>query len=297
MTESSITVGGAMSMSLDGFIAGVDDSPKAPLGKGGERLFEWYFNGDTPSRHYGPPFRLSAVSAELFDARADRCGAVISGRRTYDVSNAWGGKGPLEGVPLFVLTHRVPRRVPRGDIPYTFVTNGIERAVEQARAAAARSKKIVMVMGGKAIQHCLRAGLMDEIEIDLVPVLLGRGVPLFHELGGVRFERTLVVDAPGVTHLRYHILNEGGGRRSPRAKTRAGDAEAPAQRSNAKSRRIERRTGCVAPSRTEKRANDEGDLRHECVARWLHDRIGRPAGGADGRRRSAAAHLGVRRGR
>ena len=218
MTESSITVGGAMSMSLDGFIAGVDDSPKAPLGKGGERLFEWYFNGDTPSRHYGPPFRLSAVSAELFDARADRCGAVITGRRTYDVSNAWGGKGPLEGVPLFVLTHRVPRRVPRGDIPYTFVTNGIERAVEQARAAAARSKKIVMVMGGKAIQHCLRAGLMDEIEIDLVPVLLGRGVPLFYELGGVRFERTLVVDAPGVTHLRYHILNKGGRRRSPRAK-------------------------------------------------------------------------------
>ncbi len=258
MTESSITVGGAMSMSLDGFIAGVDDSPKAPLGKGGERLFEWYFNGDTPSRHYGPPFRLSAVSAELFDARADRCGAVISGRRTYDVSNAWGGKGPLEGVPLFVLTHRVPRRVPRGDIPYTFVTNGIERAVEQARAAAARSKKIVMVMGGKAIQHCLRAGLMDEISSSMHPV-----------------SRTC-----GTT-----------------SSTRAGGAEAPAQRSNAKSRRIERRTGCVAPSRTEKRANDEGDLRHECVARWLHDRIGRPAGGADGRRRSAAAHLGVRRGR
>ncbi len=75
-----------------------------------------------------------------------------------------------------------------------------------------------MVMGGKAIQHCLRAGLMDEIEINLVPVLLGRGVPLFHKLGAVRLERTLVVDAPGVTHLRYQVLKEDGRRGSPRGK-------------------------------------------------------------------------------
>jgi dihydrofolate reductase len=126
----------AHSTSLDGCIAGADDSPEQPLGVGGGRLFTWFSDGDTPSRYY-PGFKMSAVSAAFFDEGVSRVGAVISGRRTYDISGAWGGSGPMPGIPLFVLTHHVPDTVPAGDPPYTFVTDGIQRAVEQARTAAA----------------------------------------------------------------------------------------------------------------------------------------------------------------
>ena len=178
----------ALSASLDGFIAGPDDGPGQPLGKGGTRLFDWYSDGDTPSRYY-ESFKLSASSAEVFDAMAGRVGAVISGRRTYDISNAWGGKGPLPGAPLFVLTHRVPQYVPPGEPAYTFVTDGIASAVAQARMAA--GGKDVSLMGSAAVQQCLRAGLLDEIEVHLVPVLLGGGVRLLDHIGenSVQLER------------------------------------------------------------------------------------------------------------
>jgi dihydrofolate reductase len=111
----------ALSTSLDGFIAGADDSPKQPLGVGGERLFAWLSDGDTPSQ-FNPMFKMSAVSAAFFDEGVARVGAAITGRRTYDVSEAWGGSGPMPGIPLFVVTHHVPDSVPPGDPPYTFVT-------------------------------------------------------------------------------------------------------------------------------------------------------------------------------
>jgi dihydrofolate reductase len=194
-----------VSISLDGFIAGVDDSPEQPLGVGGDRLFEWFRDGDTPSRWY-PSFKMSAVSAELFDRFADRVGAVIAGRRTYDVSDAWGGEGPQPGIPLFVVTHRVPETVPQGDPAYTFVTDGIERAIERARAAA--GGKEVSLMGSKIAQQCLEAGLLDEITIHLVPVLLGGGVRLFgsRDPKSVDLSIVRVVDAPGVTHLTYEVV-------------------------------------------------------------------------------------------
>jgi dihydrofolate reductase len=180
----------ALWASLDGFIAGPDDRPGQPLGKGGTRLFDWYSDGDTPSRYY-ESFKLSASSAEVFDAMAGRVGAVISGRRTYDISNAWGGTGPLPGAPLFVLTHRVPQSVPPGEPAYTFVTDGIVSAVAQARTAA--GGKDVSLMGSAAVQQCLRAGLLDEIEIHLIPVLLGGGVRLLDHIGenAVQLERCL----------------------------------------------------------------------------------------------------------
>jgi dihydrofolate reductase len=195
----------AHSTSLDGFIAGADDSPEQPLGVGGDRLFTWFSDGDTPSRYY-PGFKMSAVSAAFFDEGVGRVGAVIAGRRTYDISEAWGGSGPLPGVPLFVLTHRVPDSVPTGDPPYTFVTDGIQRAVEQARTAAAG--KDVALMGATIVQQGLRAGLLDELVISLVPVMLGRGArPLDGlEPGSVQFDLVRVVDAPGVTHLTYRVL-------------------------------------------------------------------------------------------
>ena len=196
----------ALSVSLDGFIAGPGDGPGQPLGAGGARLFDWYTGGDTPSRYY-PSFKLAAPSAAFFDEGVGRVGAVISGRRTYDIAGAWGGRGPLPGVPLFVLTHRVPRQVPRGEPPYTFVTDGIASAVEQARAAA--GGKDVALMGTAAVQQCLRAGLLDELTLHLVPVLLGSGARLLDRLGEaapVELQCVRVVDAPGVTHLQYRVV-------------------------------------------------------------------------------------------
>jgi dihydrofolate reductase len=192
----------ALTVSLDGFIAGPDDGPGQPLGRGGGRLFDWYSNGDTPSRLY-PSFRLFKASADFFDEFAGRCGAVITGRRTYDISNAWNGAGPLPGAPLFVLTHTVPDVVPEGDPPYTFVTGGIADAVAQARAAA--DGKDVSVMGSAGVQQALREGLLDELILHLVPILLGAGVRLLDDVAGT-LRCTRVVDAPGVTHLAYDVV-------------------------------------------------------------------------------------------
>ncbi len=191
-----------LTVSLDGYIAGPDDSRDQPLGTGGGRLFEWYSDGDTPSRLY-PSFRLSKPSAEFFDEFAGRFGAVITGRHTYDVVDAWQGRGPLPGVPLFVLTHSIPSDVPDGDPPYTFVTGGIAEAVGRARVAAAGQD--VSIMGSAGVQQALREGLLDELILHLVPVLLGGGVRLLDGVEGT-LRCTRVVDAPGVTHLAYDVV-------------------------------------------------------------------------------------------
>ncbi len=192
-----------LTMSVDGYIAGPNDGTEHPLGEGGGALFEWYFNGDTTSR-YGDRFRLSKSSAEVFDSGIEDCGAVVTGRRTYDIAGAWGGHGPTPGAPLFVLTHSLPAEVPETTVPYTYVTDGIESAIEQAKATA--GNRYVSLMGSQAVQHCLRAGLLDEVRLAVVPLLLGGGVRLFDHIGGpVRLEPVSVVDAPGVTHLRYRV--------------------------------------------------------------------------------------------
>jgi dihydrofolate reductase len=184
-------------MSLDGFIADVDYR--------GDRLQTWLQAGDTPSR-LNPAFTMAPESATFFDEGVGRCGAVISGRRTYDVSNAWGGNGPMGPLPLFVVTHSPPDRVPDGPLPYTFVTDGIESAVERAmRAAAGRN---VVLMGASMVQQCLRAGFLDEVIINLVPALLGDGVRLFEAGSPADYELVIdnVITAPGVTHLTYRVV-------------------------------------------------------------------------------------------
>jgi dihydrofolate reductase len=208
----------SLAMSLDGFIAGREDGADQPLGAGGQRLFEWYFDGDTPVRGYRqaaergvpvPRFKLSKSSAEVFADVIARTGAVVTGRRTYDITDGWGGNGPLPGVPLFVLTHEAPARWPRGESSYTFVTDGVESAITQAKAAA--GAKDVGVMGASVAQQCLRAGLLDEVQVHLVPVLLGGGVRLFDHLGPdvIDLRPIAVVDSPGVTHLRYDVVRAG----------------------------------------------------------------------------------------
>jgi dihydrofolate reductase len=199
-------VGTALSTSLDGFIAGADSGPEQPRGVHGDQLFNWLRDGDTPSRYAPPSFRMSAISAAFFDEAVSRVGAVIAGRRTYDVNAGWGGRGPIPGVPLFVVTHRAPDPRPASDPPHTFVTEGIDSAVKNARDAAAG--KNVHLMGARIVQQCLRAGLIDELTISLVPVVLGHGVRLLDNLDpdSVRFDLARVVDAPGVTHLTYRVV-------------------------------------------------------------------------------------------
>ena len=201
-----------LAMSLDGFIAGPNDGGEQPMGEGGMRLFDWYFNGDTPSPSYQaaaergvpvPPFRLSAASAAVFEELVESGGAVVTGRRTYDIADAWHGNGPVPGMPVFVVTHRVPDEVPAGESAYTFVTEGVERAIALAKAAA--GDRYVSLMGSAVPQQAARLGLLDEVQIHLVPVLLGAGVRLFDRVGPVQLELVRVVDAPGVTHLRYRV--------------------------------------------------------------------------------------------
>ena len=196
-----------LSMSLDGFIAGPNDGPQSPLGDGGERLFAWYSAGNTEYRLPGTEmvFRVSPQSAELLREAHSKMGAFVTGRRTFDITNGWGGRPPL-GVPTFVVTHTVLQEWDYEESPFTFVTEGVESAVKQAKAVA--GDKDVAVSAASIAQQCIRLGLLDEIHVDLVPVLLGGGVRLFDHLGTgpIDLERTRVVEAPGVTHLTFRVV-------------------------------------------------------------------------------------------
>ena len=196
-----------LSMSLDGFIAGPNDGPESPLGDGGERFFAWYSGGDTEYRLPGTEmvFMVSSQSAQLLREAHTKMGAFVTGRRTFDISNGWGGNPPL-GVPTFVVTHSVPQEWVYEGSPFTFVTDGLESAVEQARAVA--GDKNVAVGAASIVQQCIRAGLLDEIHIDLVPVLLGDGIRLFDHLGTgpIELESTEVIEGAGVTHLTCRVV-------------------------------------------------------------------------------------------
>jgi dihydrofolate reductase len=196
-----------LAMSLDGFVAGPNDGPEQPLGDGGERLFKWYSSGDTafPLRGTDMVFRISRASAELLQEEWDTIGAMVAGRRMFDIANAWGGHPPGGG-PCFIVTHTPPKEWIKEGSPFTFVTDGVESAIRQAKKAA--GDKNVAVSSANIMQQCLKAGLLDEIRIDLAPVLLGGGVRLFEHLGTepVDLETIRVVEAPGVTHLRFRVV-------------------------------------------------------------------------------------------
>ncbi|MBO0840787.1 MAG: dihydrofolate reductase family protein [Sciscionella sp.] len=190
----------AHAVSVDGYLTGRDPHPGRGLGDGG-LLFDWYFDGDTPSTVFDG-FTLSEPSARVFDAEAARVGAVVAGRNTYDDSDSFGDDGsPHPSAPLFVLSHR---QAPRMRGRQTLITTGIANAIAAARDVA--GDKDVALMGGVVVTEALRAGLVDEIVLHQVPVLLGAGRPLFGELPEhVRLRLLDVVPAPGVTHLRYAV--------------------------------------------------------------------------------------------
>ncbi|MFD1412825.1 dihydrofolate reductase family protein [Oceanobacillus jeddahense] len=191
-----------MSMSLDGFIAGLHDSQEQPLGENGAVLHSWLFNGDMVSKH-STFFKLTSENRDVLDCSLDSEGAGLTGRRTFDIVGGWGGSPP-GGSPMFILTHYPPEDFMEGDTPFTFVTDGIESAIKQAKAAA--GNKVVGVSGASTAQQCLAAGLADEIHIHLIPVLLGKGIRLFESLPEqIQLELMRIVTDMDVTHLFYHV--------------------------------------------------------------------------------------------
>jgi dihydrofolate reductase len=200
-----VTIG--LTMSLDGFIAGANDGPGLPLGEGEDQLFRWYSSGDTEFATPGGNwvFKVAPQSAAMLRESFAAVGACVTGRRTFEIAKGWGGQHPLN-VPVFVVTHDATQSWVGDEAPFTFVTDGVESAI--ARAQAVAGEKNVAVGAASIVQQCLRAGLLDRIHIDLVPVLLGRGVRLFDHLGSepVPLELTRVIEAPGVTHLDYRVV-------------------------------------------------------------------------------------------
>ena len=188
-----------MSMSLDGYVADLDD--------GVREVFDWYLDSGDVEFHTGGSdpmtFKVSAPSAEHLKHLWAELGAVLTGRATFDVAQGWGGNHAWG--PAFVLTHHIPAGWPRPDSTVHFVTDGIESAVNQAKAAA--GGKNVAVHGADTIQQLLNAGLLDEIHVDVAAVLLGSGVRLFEGLTGTpaNLGNPKVTAGVGVTHLRYPV--------------------------------------------------------------------------------------------
>jgi dihydrofolate reductase len=186
----------AFSMSLDGYVAGPDISAGDAMGRGGERLHEWMFAAD-----------MDEADREVVREMRESVGAVILGRRTFDLGLQHWGDTPYP-VPSFVLTHETRPPLPMKSASFTFVTEGVESAVRQAKAAA--GGKDVVVMGAGAAQSVLNAGLADALNLQLVPVLLGGGTRLFDNLGADQIElrRTRLIGTPAVTHLGFEISGE-----------------------------------------------------------------------------------------
>jgi dihydrofolate reductase len=205
-----------ISVSLDGFVAGPNQTLEQPLGEGGEDLHEWVVRLKSWRERHGMEGGETGPDEEVIEEGVERAGATIMGRRMFSSgagpweddpkANGWWGDEPPFHHPVFVLTHYPREPLELQGTTYTFVTEGIEAALEHARAAA--GEKDVHVAGGAdIIQQYLGAGLLDELELHVVPQLLGGGVRLLDQVGDapVSVELDRVVDSPRVTHLRYRV--------------------------------------------------------------------------------------------
>ena len=194
-----------MSMSLDGFVTGPNAGPGNGLGDGGERLHEWLFGGEGTDAGGIPGRPANANGAVVDEFRAT--GAVVTGRTTFELADGWGGDHH-DGVPIFVLSRREP---PPEAADWPLVTHVGDVATAMTEAKRAAGGKDVMFHGVVTAKLALEVGVLDELEIHLVPVLLGGGTRLFGEPGpaNVELERVRVIEGPGVTHLRYRVVTEG----------------------------------------------------------------------------------------
>lgn len=191
----------ALTMSVDGFIAHGDDS----VG----HLFDWYESGAVEVRWPGMGMvsHVTPQSADYLRRTIARAGAIVVGRRVYDYTNGWGGHHPL-GVPLFLVTHHPPPAWPAPDAPFTAVDDGVASAIGQARAVA--GDKTVALAGPNIIQQALELDLVDEIAVELAPVVLGKGIRFFDELthGPVLLDDPQVIEGVRVTHLRFRVRHQ-----------------------------------------------------------------------------------------
>ena len=183
--------------SVDGFVAGPNDSPENPMGDGGMRLFDWYFSESETSRS------PESIDPEIRDQATQTVGALVGGRRLYDNAHGWNGEHPLH-VPFFIVTHHPPEVT--GEINGSFVTDGVESAIKQAQAVA--GEKVVAVASPDIAQQCLKAGLLDEISLHIVPVLLGGGVRLFdlQDITPIELECTQATNAKKVIHMMFRVI-------------------------------------------------------------------------------------------
>ena len=182
-----------MSMSLDGFVTGPNDSRENPFGDGAGGLHDWLFDNPTEA------------DKALLQEAIEGTGAVVMGRWSFDKCvEMWGEGGPLDGLPCFVVTHNAPTE--SYPSAYTFVTDGVASALKQAAAAA--GDKAVGLHGATVMQQALPLGLVDEIIVHVVPILLGGGTRLFDALdAAITLERTDAIVTPGATHLRYRVVS------------------------------------------------------------------------------------------
>jgi dihydrofolate reductase len=207
----------AITMTLDGYIAGPNQSVEHPLGEGAENIHDWLVTLKTFREIHGDESSGdTGVNDDVLRENFEGIGATIMGRKMFgggpgpwgkDPWKGWWGVNPPFHGPVFVLTHHPrPPLAMQGGTTFTFVTDGIESALKQARAAA-RGKDISLGGGASVAQQYLAAGLIDEMEIHLVPQLLGGGSALFQGLGSnVRLEPVRTIEGPGVTHLKYRVI-------------------------------------------------------------------------------------------
>ena len=205
-----------ISMSLDGYVAGPNQTLEEPLGRGGEQLHDWVVRLEAWRKPHGQEGGETGPDGELFSAQVDRIGAVIMGRRMFSGgsgpwesdpnADAWWGDNPPFHVPVFVLTHHEREPVEKeGGTTFTFVTDGFESALEQARAAAG-DKDVSIAGGAEAAQQALRAGVVDDVTLHLAPILLGGGASLFGGVGSdLKLRLTNVLEGPHATHLQYAV--------------------------------------------------------------------------------------------
>jgi dihydrofolate reductase len=202
-----------LSISLDGFVAGPNQSPDHPLGEGGMRLHEWVLATASWRAQHGQSGGESSVDSKIADEMTENIGAYIMGRKMFGGGDGpwdeswkgWWGDDPPYHVPVFVLTHHQRDSLPmEGGTTFHFVTGGIESALEQARAAAA-GKDVSIAGGASAVNQYLGAGLLDELHLHIAPVVLGRGERLFVDVGDPKLEPAEVVASPAVTHIKYRV--------------------------------------------------------------------------------------------
>ena len=203
-----------ISVSLDGFAAGPNQSLENPLGEGGERLHEWAFATDAWREQHGIEGGEDSADAKVAAEAMQGVGAFIMGRRMFGGGDGpwdedwrgWWGEDPPYHAPVFVLTHH-PREplVMRGGTTFTFVTDGVESALEQARAVAG-DQDVSIAGGAGAVQQYLAAGLLDELHLHVVPILLGAGERLLDGVGDPTLQPVDVVASPAVTHVKYRVV-------------------------------------------------------------------------------------------